>query len=112
MPHLYGIEKGKIDNIKIYWYNIPVEKKKEGICMLDRYINAERKLQLIYWLVENLKTNEKDEALLTTFNLIQNFCDTEEGMYKTLIDNWDKVEEEELEETEQLLPLHYGNMNR
>ena len=74
-------------------------------------INAERKLQLLYWTIENLRANEEDEALLTTFNLIQNFCNAD-GMYKTLTDNWETIENEGLEETEQLLPLHYGNMYR
>lgn len=77
----------------------------------DRNINAERKLQLLYWTIENLRTNEEDEALLTTFNLIQNFCYAD-GMYKTLVDKWAMIEEENIEETERLLPLHYGNMNR
>ena len=82
--------------------------------MLSEYkrnLNAERKLQLLYWTIENLRTNEEDEALLTTFNLIQNFCYTD-GMYKTLVDNWETIEEEGLEATEQLLPLYYGDMNR
>lgn len=77
----------------------------------ERNINAERKLQLIYWTIENLRANEEDEALLTTFNLIQNFCNAE-GMYKTLVDKWETIENEGLEETEQLLPLYYGNMDR
>ena len=77
----------------------------------ERNLNAERKLQRLYWTIENLITNEEDEALLTTFNLIQNFCYTD-GMYKTLVDKWETIEEEGIEETEKLLPLHYGNMNR
>ncbi len=77
----------------------------------ENNLNAERKLQLLYWTIENLRANEEDEALLTTFNLIQNFCYAD-GMYKTLVDNWDTVEKEELTATEQLLPLHYGNMYR
>lgn len=75
----------------------------------ERNINADRKLQLVYWVIENLKANEDDEALITTLNLMENFCHTE-GMYKTLRDNWEKIEEEGIEETERLLPLYYGNM--
>lgn len=77
----------------------------------ERNINAERKLQLLYWTIENLRANEEDEALLTTFNLIQNFCHTD-GMYKTLVEKWETIEKEGLEETEKLLPLYYGNMYR
>lgn len=75
----------------------------------ERNINADRKLQLVYWVIENLKANEDDEALITTLNLMENFCYTE-GMYKTLRDNWEKIKEEGIEETERLLPLYYGNM--
>lgn len=77
----------------------------------ERKINAERKLQLLYWTIENIRANEEDEALLTTFNLIQNLCNAD-GMYKTLVDKWDTIEEENIEETEKLLPLYYGNMYR
>lgn len=77
----------------------------------ERNLNAERKLQLLYWTIENLRTNEEDEALLTTFNLIQNFCFAD-GMYKTLVEKWETIEEEGIEETEKLLPLHYGDMYR
>lgn len=75
----------------------------------ERYVNAERKLELVYWIIQNLKTNEKDEALITTLNLIENLCN-KEGMYKTLVDKWDMIEKEGIVETEEILPLHYGNM--
>lgn len=75
----------------------------------EKNLNAERKLQLLYWTVENLRANEEDEALLTTFNLIQNFCFAD-GMYKTLVDKWDTIEKENITDTEKLLPLYYGNM--